>query len=605
MTWSNSVGIMGCFHWWKRVVGTRKSVKKKSRRTTINDNYNWHYLHGNTFTYTLSRSPVQKSQSPVPFTLDQSKDSKGSKYHSLVLQNMIDFEKKYLNDLQTLLNKYLRPLESTNILTPVEHARLCGNLEDILTFQQSLLREVQEFTVEGKQQRAGACYLKEAPQLQSLYKAYCANHPKAVTILNSDEYSDKLDKFMEGQGSASPGRLTLTALLSMPFRRLDKYPSLLDELEKHTEEGHPDRPDVHAAIQIYRNIVAMCLDIRKQKELEQEILSGAIRQWEGEEISCLGDIIKMSQVIIVGDDKKERYLLMFPNVLVMLSVSHRMSGFIYQGKIPLSGIRVTKLEDTDDFYHAFEISGNLIDKIVVQTTSPKEQNDWIDSLQKNSKSSPIPSQPSSGQISQRSTSSTESRSSASPTRHTSLPEHLRPKTWSMSCLRPAPPLRPTTVLMNKEEPPPKSPKSVRKMLHSSKRKTERVKPEEEVLKKSDSRSLAEDARILKVIESYCTSATGKGHISVHMFDDNPQVIIAEEEKIIVEETKGNQTVMEERSLVDTVYSLRDQVKDLTEETKRLKRGLEEEVKARKKLEVTFKKSLKNPTDLVNVEETKL
>ncbi|XP_077988389.1 rho guanine nucleotide exchange factor 7-like isoform X2 [Glandiceps talaboti] len=584
MTWSSS-NIMGCFHWWKRIVKTRKGVKKKSKKTVVYDDYNWHYLHGYTFTYTLSqtRSPVQKSQSPVPFTIEQNKDSKTSKYHNLVLQNLVEFETKYLNDLQTLLSKYLRPLESTNILTSMEYATLCGNLEEIFLFQQSLLKEVEEFTVGDRQQRAGACYLKEAPQIQSLYTAYCGNHPRAVAVLNSEEFSDKLDKFMEGQGASSPGRLTLTSSLSMPFRRLEKYPSVLGELEKHTEEGHPDGPDVHAAIQIYRNIVSMCLDVRKQKELEQEILTGTIRQWEGEEISCLGEILKMGQVTVIGEDKRDRYLLMFHSVLVMLSVSHRMSGFIYQGKIPLSGIRVTKLDDSEEHYHAFEINGNLIERIVVQTTSPKEQSEWMDAIQRQTKSSPIPSQPSSGQLSQRSTSSTDSRSSASPTRHTSLPEHLRPKTWSMSCLRPAPPLRPTTVLMIKDEAQ-RSPKSVRKMLHSTKRKQERPKVEEEILKKTDAKSLEEDARILKVIESYCTSATGKGHISVHMLDDTPQVIIAEEEKIIVEEMKGNITVVEERSLVDTVYALRDQVKDLTDVTKKLKRGLDDEVKARKKLE---------------------
>jgi len=60
----------------------------------------------------------------------------------------------------------------------------------------------------------------------------------------------------------------------------------------------------------------------------------------------------------------------------------------------------------------------------------------------------------------------------------------------------------------------RSPKSVRKMLHSTKKKQDRPKVEEELFKKTDAKSLEEDARILKVIESYCTSAKGKGHISV-------------------------------------------------------------------------------------------
>lgn len=47
--------------------------------------------------------------------------------------------------------------------------------------------------------------------------------------------SEELDKFMESQGASTPGILTLTTSLSKPFMRLDKYPTLLQELERHVE----------------------------------------------------------------------------------------------------------------------------------------------------------------------------------------------------------------------------------------------------------------------------------------------------------------------------------------------------------------------------------
>lgn len=40
---------------------------------------------------------------------------------------------------------------------------------------------------------------------------------------------------MESRGASSPGILTLTTGLSKPFMRLDKYPTLLKELERHME----------------------------------------------------------------------------------------------------------------------------------------------------------------------------------------------------------------------------------------------------------------------------------------------------------------------------------------------------------------------------------
>ncbi|KDR18897.1 Rho guanine nucleotide exchange factor 7 [Zootermopsis nevadensis] len=66
--------------------------------------------------------------------------------------------------------------------------------------------------------------------------------------------------------------------------------------------------------------------------------------------------------------------------------------------------------------------------------------------------------------------------------------------------------------------------------------------------------------------------------------DSPQMLIAEEEKIIIEETSGNQTIVEEKSLVDTVYALKDQVKELQSSISLLSSQLEEETKARHTLQ---------------------
>lgn len=48
-------------------------------------------------------------------------------------------------------------------------------------------------------------------------------------------HSEELGVFMESRGACTPGILTLTTGLSKPFVRLDKYPTLLKELERHME----------------------------------------------------------------------------------------------------------------------------------------------------------------------------------------------------------------------------------------------------------------------------------------------------------------------------------------------------------------------------------
>ena len=79
----------------------------------------------------------------------------------------------------------------------------------------------------------------------------------------------------------------------------------------------------------YNRFQAECAKLRRQKELELEVLTGSVRDWEGESIQNLGEILHMGSVA-VGQDHKDRYFALFPANLLMLSVSARMSAFIYE-----------------------------------------------------------------------------------------------------------------------------------------------------------------------------------------------------------------------------------------------------------------------------------
>ncbi|XP_028353312.1 rho guanine nucleotide exchange factor 7 isoform X7 [Physeter macrocephalus] len=546
-------------------------------------------------------------------------------YYNVVLQNILETENEYSKELQTVLSTYLRPLQTTEKLSSANTSYLMGNLEEICSFQQMLVQSLEECTkMPEAQQRVGGCFLNLMPQMKTLYLAYCANHPSAVSVLT--EHSEELGEFMEMKGAGSPGILVLTTGLSKPFMRLDKYPALLKELERHMEDYHPDRQDIQKSMTAFKNLSAQCQEVRKRKELELQILTEAIRSWEGDDIKTLGNVIYMSQVLIQcagSEEKNERYLLLFPNILLMLSASPRMSGFIYQGKLPTTGMTITKLEDSENHRNAFEISGSMIERIVVSCSSQQDLHEWVDRLQKQTRvtsagnptvkphsvpSHTLPSHsiaPSSKHADSKPVPLTPAyhtlpHPSHHGTPHTTinwgpLEPPKTPKPWSLSCLRPAPPLRPSAALCYKEDLS-KSPKTMKKLL--PKRKPERKPSDEEFALRKSTAALEEDAQILKVIEAYCTSAKTRQTLnSSSRKESAPQVLLPEEEKIIVEETKSNgQTVIEEKSLVDTVYALKDEVQELRQDNKKMKKSLEEEQRARKDLEKLVRKVLKNMND---------
>ncbi|XP_035397625.1 rho guanine nucleotide exchange factor 6 isoform X4 [Cygnus atratus] len=475
-------------------------------------------------------------------------------YYPVVLQNILETERDYAKELQSLLGTYLRPLQSYDKLSAVDIASLLGNVEEISAFQQTLNQALEDVAkLSENQQRVGGCFMNLMPQFRSLYLTYCANHPSAVNVLT--QHSDELEKFMESQGAANPGILILTTSLSKPFLRLDKYVTLLQELERHMEEAHADHEDILKAITSFKSLVSQCQELRKRKQLELQILSESIQRWEGEDIKTMGNIIYMSQVMVQSggsEEKEERYFLLFSNVLLMLSASPRMSGFIYQGKLPLTGMTLTKLEDAEGNEHVFEIAGNMTERITVSCSTSQDLHEWLDHLQRLTKG----------------TCNTVSKT----------------QSWSA------------------HSDSSKSPKTMKKFL--PKRKTERKASDEEFVIRKSTAALEEDAQILKVIEAYCTGAGFQQALSSGSRKESiPQVLLPEEEKIIIEETRSNgQTVTEEKSLVDTVYALKDEVKELKQENKRMKQCLEEELKSRKDLEKLVRRLLKQ-TDECAREDT--
>ncbi|XP_040888209.1 rho guanine nucleotide exchange factor 7b isoform X1 [Toxotes jaculatrix] len=544
-------------------------------------------------------------------------------YYNVVLQNILEAESEYSRELQSLLGSYLRSLHPTDRLSIVDISHIQGNLEEISTFQQMLVQSLEDHTkLPESQQRIGGFFLSLMPQMKNIYVAYCSNHPSAVSVLT--QHREELGEYMESKGASTPGILTLTTSLSKPFTRLERYPTLLKELDRHMEDQHPDRADLHASMTAFKNLEAQCQEVRKKKDLELQILTEPIRNWEGDDIRTLGPVLHMSQAMVHTQncqESNERYLLLFPHTLLMVSASLRMSGFIYQGRIPLSGMLISRIEDGETLKNAFEISGGQCERMQVACNSQHDLQEWLDLLTKHTHTPAahthshkpqsvchtLPSHPVTP------TRHSESRGGSSGHTYHTLPHPSSygtahssslmwgpleppstPKPWSLSCLRPAPPLRPSAALCYKEDMS-KSPKNMKKLL--PKRKPERKPSEEDFTVRKSTAALEEDAQILKVIEAYCTSAKTRQTLNSSSSRKDVHMLFPEEEKIIVEETRSNgQTVVEERSLVDTVYSLKDEVQELKQDNKRMKRTLEEEQRARKELERIIRRVLKNMND---------
>eukprot|EP00094_Tigriopus_californicus_P003230 TCALIF_03108-PA protein Name:"Similar to Arhgef7 Rho guanine nucleotide exchange factor 7 (Rattus norvegicus)" AED:0.18 eAED:0.18 QI:108/0.9/0.90/1/0.5/0.63/11/48/567 len=475
-------------------------------------------------------------------------------YRQQVIKDLMDKESEFVHDLDTLHQKYLTPLGKSELVTDNEFRQLVGNLEELIDVHKSMNLAIEETSrLDPRDQKLGKIFLQHGSNVKAAHRTYWQSHPRAVCIL--EKYREKLDKFMEAYGASQPGLMVLTTALSKPFRHLEKYPGVAQEIEQHFEDDHPDRGDTQRSIGFYKSVAL-------------EVLTGTIRDWEGESIHNLGDIVHMGSVA-VGKEHKDRYFVLFPEHLLLLSVSARMSAFIYQGKLPLSGIAVNRLEDTETIKNAFEITGAMIDRIFVVCQSKPDSQFWVELLQsqikharKSSSSmqsypTPPPHKSSFGGSQQQ-----------SPASQSKRPHNVGGKgyMWKMSCLRPAPPTRSYIA--------PDGKRTVKKKANAD-------------------TTYEEDMQILRVIEAYCTSNTKRHTQAGSMQTDLSPVLLAEDDKIIPEAENNHLRGLQEKSVADVVHAIRDQVVILRRQNGEVLKKVTEEIAARKKLEEVVMKHL-NP-----------
>lgn len=79
-------------------------------------------------------------------------------------------------------------------------------------------------------------------------------------------------------------------------------------------------------------------------------MTGEVRGWPGGELTSLGDVLHMGSVA-VGPSHQDRYLVLFPSALLLLSVSKRVSAFVYE--VSRVFIRFLKIRFLAAIYNIF------------------------------------------------------------------------------------------------------------------------------------------------------------------------------------------------------------------------------------------------------------
>ncbi|CAI2355783.1 unnamed protein product [Caenorhabditis sp. 36 PRJEB53466] len=528
-------------------------------------------------------------------------------YRSDVLKSFVEGETEYIKNLLKTLQSLLIPIGTAHILSADDYCILVGNFEDIYILQKNLLSNLEtEQNEELPKMKIGGVFMSAALEMRTALSAYADNHPNAVEVLKKKQ--KELDKVAKEQGRDYK---ELIAGLSEPMRHVDKYYNLLQELERIVPPNHPDRGDLQRGAAVFRETKDLCETLRKQKEAQLDFLyvskvDKIVSAAERGNMLYVG----VANVEFVKDESVDRFIALFSKYIMFFEVNKDMNYDIKE-KYPIQGFTVRR-KDVAEVVFERPNTGEFILNLVA---SGGEVERFMTALNRAEKVLVIAT-PSTTIVRR------PSKNAADAMNHSQIQSPETPLT--------AKPPHPPTVsdsilgLMNKR----KSSKAFDDPMNASSIKFDHelgmVLPEGFELPTSSRNSrntsdnvqfsqfpayflsgnagkrsdrgfrLRKDAareeeiefETLRILDGYCVESVG-AQSDFHGANDSyqqPHLIVAEDEKILVEEMVGDEVVFQEKSIVDAVYSIKDQLSFLQTEFQKLAKVVESEQKARRRLE---------------------
>lgn len=444
--------------------------------------------------------------------------------------------------------------------------------------------------------------MNAALELRTALSTYADNHPDAVEVLKKKQ--KELENVIKRQDREYKD---LVSGLSEPLRHVEKYYNLLQELERIVPANHPDRGDLQRGAAVFRETKDLCETLRKQKEAQLDFLF----------VSKVDKVVSPADrgyILYVGvanvEYKKaepvDRFVALFTKYIMFFEVTRDMTYDIKE-KFPVSGFIARKKDATEITFDR----PNTGEFTLTMVAIGGEMERFVAALGK-AENVTIISAPTTNILRRPSKNTMDSMSQ---------PQGME------SPLTSKPPLHPMGNSENSALHKRKSSKNFDEAMTFSNLKLDHelgmVLPEGFELPTSSRNSrntsdnlqfsqfpayflsgnagkrsergfrLRKDAardeeiefETLRILEGYCVE-TGGGQSDFHANESyqQPHLIVAEDEKILMEEMVGDEMVLQEKSIVDAVYSLKDQVMVLQTDLKSLQKAFESEQKARRRLE---------------------
>ncbi|XP_071319519.1 dynamin-binding protein isoform X4 [Trachinotus anak] len=241
----------------------------------------------------LDSTPASDS-TPIAGTGTEDPELRMLEKRSKVIEELLQTEKDYIKDLQMCVKEIIEPLQKKQVKN-VDFDGLFGNTSSVIDLSQRLFDTLQETDSIGK------VFLDFKAELEEVYKIYCQNHDDAISLLESYEKDENIQRHVLEclerlraiyREWGKTNYINLGSFLIKPVQRVMRYPLLLMELLGATPESHHDRPQLTQALQAVKEINVNINEYKRRKDL-------VVKYRKGDEDTFIDKISKLSMHSII------------------------------------------------------------------------------------------------------------------------------------------------------------------------------------------------------------------------------------------------------------------------------------------------------------------
>ncbi|XP_062975263.1 rho guanine nucleotide exchange factor 25 isoform X2 [Elgaria multicarinata webbii] len=293
-----------------------------------------------------------------------------------VLRELIETEKKYVEDLGKIVEGYMVTMKARGIPENMKGKDkiIFGNIHQIYDWHKDYLLKQLERCLEDPEILADL-FIKHERRLH-MYVVYCQNKPKSEHVV-----SEFIDTYFEELKQELGHRLQLSDLLIKPIQRIMKYQLLLKDFLKYYGKAGKDTEQLERAVEVMCFVPKRCNDMMNV---------GRLQGFEGK-LTAQGKLLQQNTFWVTEQAGgilargRERRIFLFEQIVILSEILERRHGpytaptYAFKSSIKVSCLGLEPCVDNDPCKFALISRGSERGTIryVLQAATPEIAQAWV------------------------------------------------------------------------------------------------------------------------------------------------------------------------------------------------------------------------------------